>query len=257
MRLNFRKYGSGNPIVLMHAFPLSSRMWNEQIASLTDKGYQVITPDFPGFGDTTVESEISWMEDLAEAVSDLLSELQIERAVIGGLSMGGYVALNFARKFPEKVSALLLADTSAAADSEEKRESRFKLVKKVKEKGVEILIDEMLPNVISEQTKSDNKELVESLENDFRKATENGVIAALLGMAERKDHTEFLKTITAPTLLIFGEDDKITDSEAAKTLNREIANSTLITLPNAGHYSNLEQPELFNNVFADFLKKLK
>jgi 3-oxoadipate enol-lactonase len=256
MKLHFQEFGSGRPIFLLHAFPLSNWMWDEQITPLINKDWRIILPDFPGFGKSLVEKEVSRMEDLATDLSDLFSELNIEQAVIGGLSMGGYAALNFARLFPEKVSALILADTSAAEDSKEKRESRFSLVEKVREKDVEILIDEMLPNVISAHTKNTNKELVADLENEFKKASKDGVIASLLGMAERKDHTEFLGQIDVPTLLIFGAEDKITNLDPAKTLNSKIENSTLITIPDAGHYSNLEQPDLFNKAIVDFLGKL-
>lgn len=256
MKLHFQEFGSGNSIILLHAFPLSNWMWDEQITPIINKGWRVILPNFPGFGKSLVEKEVSRMEDLAANVSDLFSELNIKQSVIGGLSMGGYVALNFIRIFPEKVLALILADTSAAADSEEKRESRFSLVEKVREKGIEILIDEMLPNVISAYTKASNKELVATLESEFKKVSKNGVIASSLGMAERKDHTEFLSKIDVPTLLVFGEEDKVTNLDAAKTLNSEIDNSTLITIPNAGHYSNLEQPDLFNKAVIDFLGEL-
>lgn len=252
-KLSFKEYGTGRPIVLLHAFPLSSSMWKPQIERLSSKNWRIITPDFPGFGDSLLNSDVSKIEDLAQAVADLLSALNIEKAIIGGLSMGGYVALNFARLFPEKVEALILADTSAAADTKEKRESRFELVEDIRKKGSEVLIEKMLPNLISDFTKENNPDLVKHLENTFKEVSADGAIAALFGMAERRDHVEFIKTIDKPTLLIFGENDKVTDLEAAKTLNANISSSELVVIPVVGHYSNLEQPQAFNDAIIDFL----
>lgn len=254
-KLYYEEYGTGRPIILLHAFPLSSSMWKAQAEFLSSKNWRVITPDFPGFGDSGIDSDVSRMEDLAQSVATLFSQLNIERAILGGLSMGGYVALNFVRMFADKVEALILADTNAAADTAEKRQSRIELVQGIKEKGSDALIDEMLPNLISNFAKKNNPDLVERLENVFKKANDRGVMAALLGMAERQDHVEKLKDIDKPTLLIFGEDDKITNLEAAMILKDNIPNAELITIPDVGHYSNLENPSAFNNAMADFLNR--
>lgn len=253
MKFHYQEFGTGKAIVLLHAFPLSASMWKHQVSPLVVAGWRVILPDFPGFGKSLIDEKISRMEYLAIGVSNLLSDLKIDQIVIGGLSMGGYVALNFVRMFPGKASALILAGTNASADSEEKKASRFTLIEKVKKEGSKILIDGMLPNVVSDYSRINNTDLIKTLKNDFEKASEDGVSAALQGMAERKDHNDFLDAINIPTLLIFGEQDKITDLDSARLLKRKIKNSTLVTIPNAGHYSNLEQPELFNKTIIDFL----
>lgn len=245
---------SGKPVVLLHAFPLSRKMWQPQTDALAAAGFHVILPDLRGFGENHNFADINTMEDLAKDVAELLDNLKIERAVIGGLSMGGYVTFNFYRLFPEKFAGLVLFDTNAAADSDEKRQSRFDLIDEIEKSGAQALIEGMLPNLISEHTKENNAELVEQLRTMFSAVNPQAAIAALRGMAERRDHTSLLKDIRVPTLLIFGEHDKITNPEIAEKMKSEIPDAALTVIKNAGHYSNLEQPEAFNDALVSFLK---
>lgn len=255
MKIAFEEYGQGKPIVLLHAFPLSRKMWKPQTDSLVSANCRVILPDFAGFGETSLTSDVSTMEDLANSVAELLDSLQIDKAIIGGLSMGGYVTLNLYRLHPEKFSAMILADTSSFADTDEKREGRFKLIKETESKGMQAIIDGMLPNLTADYTKSNNPQLIEQLEKDFLQTDPNGAIAALRGMAQRSDHTEMLKNVTVPTLLIFGEEDKVTNLEGAKKLESEIPDAQLVVIEKIGHYSNLEDSESFNKALIDFVDK--
>jgi 3-oxoadipate enol-lactonase len=194
---------------------------------------------------------------LAKDVAELLETLKIERAIIGGLSMGGYVAFNLYRLFPEKFAGLLLFDTNSAADSEEKRESRFDLIDEIEKSGAQALIEGMLPNLICDWTKENNADLVEKLKAMFAETNPQAAIAALRGMAERRDHTDLLKKINVPTLLIFGEHDKIINLEIAEKMKSEIPGAALTKIKNAGHYSNLEQPEAFNDALVSFVKLIE
>jgi pimeloyl-ACP methyl ester carboxylesterase len=254
MKIPFQESGSGKPIVLLHAFPLSRKMWQPQVEALGAAGFHVVLPDLRGFGENHNFADINSMEDLAKDISELLDNLEIERAIIGGLSMGGYVTFNFYRLFPEKFAGLLLFDTSAAADSEEKRESRFDLIDEIEKSGAQALIEGMLPNLICDWTKENNPDLVERLKTMFAETNPQAAIAALRGMAERQDHTHLLKDIKVPTLLIFGEHDKVTDMEIAEKMKSEIPDAALTKIKNAGHYSNLEQPEAFNDALISFVK---
>lgn len=242
--------------MLLHAFPLSRKMWKPQIETLVEAGYSVIMPDLRGFGESHNFADINSIEDMAKDVAELLNILDIENAVFGGLSMGGYVLFNFFRLFPEKVSALIFCDTNCVADSEEKRLTRFDLIEKIEKDGSKALIENMLPNLICEFTKQNNPNLVNDLEKTFSEVEPQAAIAALRGMAERLDHTEILGNINVPTALIFGEDDKVTNLETAEKMHTEIQNSNLFIIKNAGHYSNLEQPEQFNASLSDFLLKI-
>lgn len=256
MKMAFEEHGHGKPIVLLHAFPLSRKMWEPQIDVLVKANYRVILPDFPGFGETPLNSDISTMEDLANGVAELLDSLKIEKAIIGGLSMGGYVTLNLYRLHPDKFSALILADTSSFADTEEKREGRFKLIKETEAKGMQAIIEEMLPKLTSDYTKRENPQLIEKLEKDFLRTTPQGAMAALRGMAQRSDHTEMLKNITVPALLIFGEEDKVTNLDGARKMESEIPEAKLVVFEKIGHYSNFEDTDSFNKALIKFVESI-
>jgi pimeloyl-ACP methyl ester carboxylesterase len=257
MRLFYEQTGSGKPFVLLHAFPLSGKMWKSQIETLIEADFNVITPDLRGFGESHNFADLNSIEDMAKDVADLIEDLEIEKAVFCGLSMGGYVMFNFFRLFPEKVSALIFCDTSYAADSEEKRLTRFDLIEKIEKDGSKALIENMLPGLISDFTKENNPHLVTELERMFSETNPKAAIAALRGMAERKDHSEILGDIKVPTAFIFGEEDKVTNLETAEKMHNEISNSRLFIIKNAGHYSNLEQPFQFNQALSDFLENIQ
>ncbi|HEX9962019.1 MAG TPA: alpha/beta fold hydrolase [Pyrinomonadaceae bacterium] len=254
MKIPFQESGSGKSVVLLHAFPLSRKMWQPQIEALNAAGFHVLLPDLRGFGENHNFADINTMEDLAKDVAELLDTLKIERAIIGGLSMGGYVTFNLYRLFPEKFAGLLLFDTNSAADSEEKRESRFDLIDEIEKSGAQALIERMLPNLICDWTKENNGDLVEKLKAMFAETNPRAAIAALRGIAERRDHTNLLKSINVPALLIFGEHDNVTNLEIAEKMKSEIPGAALTKIKNAGHYSNLEQPEAFNDALVSFVK---
>jgi 3-oxoadipate enol-lactonase len=256
MKLAFEEHGQGKPIVLLHAFPLSRKMWKPQIDALAAANCRVILPDFRGFGETELVSETTTMEDLANDVAGLLDSLQIDKAIIGGLSMGGYVTLNLYRLHPDKFGGMILADTSSLADTPEKREGRFDLIEKTETKGMQAVIDEMLPKLTSDYTRSNNPDLIRHLESSFLQTDPKSSNAAMRGMAERQDHTKMLEQIVVPTLLIFGEEDKVTNLEAAKVLNSNIPHSNLVIIEKIGHYSNYENTEVFNKTLVDFVKRV-
>lgn len=257
MKIAFEEHGEGFPVVLLHAFPLSRKMWSSQIEAITTENFRLILPDLRGFGETSSFADINSIEDMAKDVAELLDNLEIEQAIIGGLSMGGYVTFNLFRLNPERFKAIILCDTNCSADTEEKRENRYKLIEKIEEKGSQALIDKMLPNLIGEFTKQNNKGLVSELSRIFMETNPQAAIAALRGMAERRDHTDILGEIKVPTILIFGEADSITDVNTARQINEQIPFSNLSIIKNAGHYSNLEQPELFNSALTKFLKTIE
>lgn len=257
MNIAFKEYGSGNPVILLHAFPLSRKMWEPQIEALTAANFRVITPDLRGFGDNDSFADINTMEDMARDIAELTETLKIEKAIFGGLSMGGYVLFNFYRLFPEMIAGMIFADTNSAGDNEQKRESRFDLIENIETNGAQALVDEMLPNLVSDYTITNNPELFSEIEKMFREVNPKAAVAALRGLAERQDHTDCLDEIFLPTLLVFGEDDTVTNLEIAREMNRKILNSKLAIIENAGHYSNLEQPESFNAALVGFCQNIR
>lgn len=256
MKIAFEQHGEGFPVILLHAFPLSRKMWAPQIEAVTQAGFSLILPDLRGFGETSNLADINTMEDMANDVAELLDFLQIEQAIVGGLSMGGYTAFNLFRSKPEKFKALILCDTNCAADTEEKRQNRFQLIENIEADGSQALIDKMLPNLVGRFTKENNQNLMFELERMFKESIPQSAIAALRGMAARADNCDLLPNIQVPTLLIFGAEDSVTNLEVARKMHEQIKNSQLSVIENAGHYSNLEQPETFNEAFISFIKRI-
>lgn len=255
MKYFFEDYGQGKPLVLLHAFPLSRKMWERQIVPLVDSGCRVILPDLKGFGENrSFSGGIISIEEMAFEIASLLRNLDVERAIIGGLSMGGYVTFNLFRLFPEIFSGILLFDTYSGADTDDKRKNRFDLISQIERNGNEALLENMLPNLVSDYTKIEQPEIFERIKKMFHEVNPQAATAALRGLAERLDHTNQLSRISVPALLIFGEQDKVTDTNLAKKMHSKISGSALSVIPNAGHYSNLENPEAFNRILVEFVK---
>ncbi len=252
MPIGYEEHGSGEPLVLIHAFPLSRKMWAPQIKAFTGENVRLILPDLPGFGESPLPPDGVSLEEMARGIAELLDELGIEKAVIGGLSMGGYVTFNLLRIRHDLFKGAVFCDTTSSADTDEKRAGRLATVEKMKVAGMRVLIDEMLPNLIGEYTKANNGELVSELEQAFARTDPDGAIAAMRAMADRKDHTEMLSEIDVPTLFIVGDQDKLTDAGIAEKMHAAVKGSEIAVLENAGHYTNLEQPERFNDALLSF-----
>jgi len=257
IELAYSDEGTGTPVVLLHGFPFNRSLWDEQAAELRDR-HRVIRPDLRGMGETPPgPEEAATMDEMARDVAALMDELRVARAVVGGLSMGGYVALSFYRMFSHRVRALVLADTRATADSEEQKRAREASALQAVEEGAQAIADDMLPKLLAPRTLAERPEVAERLRAMMRKTKRRGMAAALRGMALRRDHTGFLPDIFAPTLVVVGSEDAITPPADAELLRREIRGSRLVRIEGAGHVSNLEAPEEFNAALASFLKDLE
>lgn len=257
MKLYFEEYGSGQPIILLHAFPLNGKMWRFQIDELTSAGFRVIVPDLRGFGQSHNFADINLIDDMAHDVAELMDLLQIESAVIGGISMGGYILFSLYKHFPALCSALIFCDTNFSADTDEQRKNRFAMIAALEKKGNDVLIEQMLPLLVSDHSRETNQKLSEDLIRRFAEVNTQAAIAALRGMAERADNAEILDRINVPTLIIFGEHDNVTKPEIGVEINKRISNSTFRVIELAGHYSNMEQPNQFNKVLLDFVDNVR
>jgi 3-oxoadipate enol-lactonase len=250
LRLTYEEKGEGEPLLLLHAFPLSGRMWDPQLGL----GFRCIIPDLSGFGSSEATPEICRMSDLATDAAALLDHLGItERVVLGGLSMGGYAALAFAEKYPERLSRLILADTRAGADSPEARDKRLAAARDVMEKGSGILVEATVPKLLGASTRSRRPDLAKQVGQWIAEAPPAGVAAAQRGMAARPDRSAVLPRIAVPTLILVGEEDELTPPEESRRMAEGIPGSRLEILRGAGHLSSLEVPEDFNRVLAEFL----
>ena len=250
--MSYREFGEGAPVVLLHAFPLDSRMFEPQAEALA--GFRrLITPDFPGFGRSPRAPAQPDMRYYAEGVRGILDRLKLDRAVLGGVSMGGYVVFECLRLFPERVSGLVLANTRPEPDSDEIRENRKNMARRVAEEGVEVLVELQMARLLAPDTLENDARVVERVRAMILESNPNGVVAALGAMRERPDSTPLLGKIEVPTLVIGGEEDGISSPGVMGAMAEKIPGSRHVTLPNVGHLSNLEAPDGFNAALKEFL----
>jgi 3-oxoadipate enol-lactonase len=247
--------GAGDPLVLLHAFPLNGRMFEPQMGAFSGDR-RVIAPDYPGFGRSPRTPAQPDVRYYAEGVQRLLDRLELERVVLGGVSMGGYVAFGCMRLFPERISGLVLANTRPDPDSEQIRENRKKMAQRVADEGVEVLIELQMERLLAPDTLKRDEEVVETVRAMILDSSPTGAVAALGAMRERPDSTPLLTEIGVATLVIGGEEDEISSPEVMGAMAEKIAGSTHVTLPRAGHLSNLEAPEGFNTALGEFLGAL-
>src|SRR6185436_18709164 len=252
INLAYTDTGVGRPIVLIHGYPFNRALWTEQIPALSNSN-RIIAPDLRGFGDSDASPDVSTMNRLAADVAALMDHLEIPRATIGGLSMGGYVALAFYKLFPSRVRALVLADTRAQADTEEGKQTRAQQAEKALSEGMAGIADAMLPKLLTPETVSKRPEIVKRVRDMMLKTKPEGAAAALHGMAEREDQTELLAKISVPTLIMVGAEDAITPVADSEKMHAAIGSSRLVVLDHAGHVSNLERTQQFNDTFLHFL----
>lgn len=247
--------GVGAPVVLLHGFPFNRSLWCDQVEALVGM-HRVITPDLRGHGETTVTDAPATMEMMAEDVAALLDEMGIERVVLGGLSMGGYVTLAFYRHFPERVRALVLANTRPQADTDEARRTREETARKSLQEGMSMIEAAMLPKLLAPATLEHEPEQVARVREMILGTRPEGAAAALRGMAARRDQTDLLSEIKAPTLIIVGSEDAITPPKDSEAMHAKINGARLETIEGAGHVSNVERPTEFNRALAEFLRGL-
>lgn len=255
VEIAFDDTGSGPVVVLLHGYPFNRSLWRDQVAVLQQK-HRVVVPDLRGHGESAVVPGPSTMELMAGDVAGLLDTLNITQATIGGLSMGGYVALAFYRLFPSRVRSLILAATRAQGDNDEAKRNRAVQATKARQEGMEGIVDALLPKMLTADTVKNGPEIVKHLRGMMAGTNPEGAAAALEGMAIRQDQTSFLSQITVPTLIMVGSEDAITPPADAELMHREIAGSRLEIINGAGHVVNLEKPEEFNATVASFLNAI-
>jgi pimeloyl-ACP methyl ester carboxylesterase len=239
-------------LVLLHAFPLNARMWEAQLA-LADGGWRVIAPHFRGVDGATGDPPASSMDDYAGDVVDLLDSLHIKQAVIGGLSMGGYVAFAMLRHAARYIQGLILADTRPQADTPEGVEGRKRMLQLVQDKGPVAVADEMIPKLLGETTRRTRPELVERVRSLILANSADAIAGEIRALMTRQDATPLLSTIHVPTLIVVGEEDTVTPPPLSREMHAAISGSELSVIAAAGHLSNLEQPDSFNGAVARFL----
>jgi 3-oxoadipate enol-lactonase len=250
--VRFLDAGAGWPVVLIHAFPLNADMWRPQLERVPD-GWRLLAPDLRGFGPEPAAAGAFTLDDLAADVALFLDHLKIDRAVIGGLSMGGYVTLALFRRSPERFEGMVLADTKAEADTPEGCEGRRAMIELVRSRGAAAVADQMLPKLLSAVTRQREPDLVSSVRAMIESTSAEGIAGALDAMMGRPDSTRDLPRVSCPTLIVVGAHDELTPPAHARAMEQRIERSRVVVLPDAAHLSNLETPDAFSLALSDFL----
>jgi 3-oxoadipate enol-lactonase len=249
--------GPSHALLLLHAFPLCADMWEPQLAAVPP-GWRFVAPDLRGFGqsDPGGTDQPASVDDYADDVAALLDALEIDRAVVAGLSMGGYAAFALLRRQPARVSALVLADTRAEADGDTARAARDAMVETLAAGGPAAVFEQMQPGLLGETTRATRPAVVERARSLALAQPPDGLRRGIERLKSRPDSTPLLAAIACPTLVVVGEEDRITTPDVARGLHDRIAGSRFAVVREAGHLSNLERPEEFNRVLLGFLRRV-
>jgi len=250
----FDDIGSGLAVVFLHAFPLNRTMWEPQVSALVAE-CRCITIDFRGFGDSPSAPPYT-LDRFADDVAGVLDTLQIEQAVVVGLSMGGYVAFALWRRHASRVRALVLADTRAGPDTPEAAERRRQLIEIARTQGSTAIANVQIGGLMGKTTREKRPDVYDAVHRAMAQAPVDGIVGALEAMLARPDSSPTLPTISVPTLVVAGEEDAVTPTKEAKALHEAIAGSRLEILAQAGHLSSVERPAAFNTVVSEFLARL-
>jgi pimeloyl-ACP methyl ester carboxylesterase len=244
-------------VVLLHAFPIGASLWEPQLRHMP-AGWRLIAPDLRGFGGSTELDTITnaSMADYAQDVADLMDELGVTRAVIGGASMGGYAAFALLQAAAGRVDGLVLANTRAGADSPESRANRRNMLAILDREGPSGVSREMMPRLLGKTTLEANPEVEPFVRRLIKQQSPTAIRTAIHRMMHRPDSTPLLPSINVPTLVITGDEDTLIPVDESRAMANAIPGATLVIVAGAGHLANLEQPDAFNRAFHEFLTKL-
>ncbi|WP_291094849.1 alpha/beta hydrolase [Flavobacterium sp. UBA2787] len=253
IKLSYNDVGIGKiPIVFLHGFPFNKSMWDNQLKTF-EETHRFISVDFRSFGQSTNDDSALSMDLLGDDLIGFLNALNLRRVIICGLSMGGFVALNAITRYPERFAALILCDTNCVADKPEQKEKRYKTIEEIEQNGTSKFAATFLDSVFADDTYSSDKELVKKINADILANSPEVITNGLKALAMRNETCSKLAEITVPTLIICGREDEVTPLEQSEFMNKHIKDSTLKVINNAGHLSNMEQPQAFNAELLEFL----
>lgn len=258
VRIGCDDIGRGAPVMFLHAFPLSRAMWAPQTTAL-DADFRCLTIDARGFGESEPAGPFT-VDRYADDVVAVLDAADVERATIVGLSMGGYTAFALWRRAPQRVRALVLADTRAGVDTPEGRQRRQELIQLARSEGLPAVVDRQIVGLLGKTTRERRPDIQASVRAIAASGTVEGIVGALEALMARPDSTPTLGTITVPTLVIVGDEDALTPPKEARAMYAAIgasARSRLEILITAGHLSSVERPAAFNAVLSEFLRGME
>ena len=255
VRLNWREAGAGDPVVFIHGFPFRSTMWGPQMEAVPE-GWRFIAPDLRGFGNSEAGELPFSMELFTDDVVALLDYLEIEQAVVCGLSMGGYIAFSLMHRYPHRVRALVLTATRANADSVEARQARYELAARTRVHGAAAVVESMLPKLVSAATRQHSPQVGDFIKNMMLTTNAEVMARTLEAMAGRADHRDILHGINVSALVVRGDQDELISREDMDLLARQVRGAKYEVVTNVGHLPNLEAPDVFNQLLQTFLRVL-
>ncbi len=254
---SYNDVGEGSiPILFLHGFPFDKSMWKGQLDFLKSSN-RLIAIDIRGFGKSTDEKTPLTIDLFSDDLVSFMDKLNITKAIICGLSMGGFIALNAIKRFPERFEALILCDTNCMADTTEVKENRYKAMEQINLEGVTAFNEKFIKNVFHPDSFTNKIELVENLRAVVFANSKEIITAGLTALAERSETCSSLKSIRVPTLIICGREDEVTPLAQSQFMQEQIKGSSLKIIDTAGHVSNLEQPDEFNEYLVEFLNSLQ
>ncbi|MBK7967040.1 MAG: alpha/beta hydrolase [Bacteroidetes bacterium] len=253
IKVCYDDHGKGEtPIIFIHGFPFDKLMWQKQL-DLFGKNHRVIAYDIRGFGKSTLGSAQGSINLFADDLVNFMDGLKITKAIVCGLSMGGYILLNAIIRYPQRFDAIILSETQCIADSFEAKEKRKKAISQIVAGKINDFALGFIANIFSDETKKTKGDVVEKIKSTIISTRTEAVTATLIILSEREDLCSSISQIEVPTLIICGEKDVVTPVEQAEFLFETIPNSQLKIIENAGHMSNLEKPDEFNLHLVKFI----
>jgi pimeloyl-ACP methyl ester carboxylesterase len=255
--LAYDEAGTGQAVLLIHGFPLNRQMWKPQIDALSSAGFRVIAPDLRGFGDSAAGESPGAMDTLADDLVRLLDQLQIEKTVAVGMSMGGYVLLNLLKRYPQRINAACFVVTRSDADDEAGRAKRNHLIAEIEAGRPQTVAEAFTPVLFAPHTTQNRPELIKMVRSWISATSTTGLIHGLQAIRDREDSTPLLATLQIPALVIGSEEDQAIPPEKSIALASLIPGAKLSMLPAVGHMGNLENAELFNEALISFLRPVQ
>lgn len=254
--ISYYDIGEGDKtVILLHGYPFNKSMWEGQLDVLKSSK-RVIAIDIRGFGKSTDKKSKLNMDLFGIDLVTFMDKLKIEKAIVCGLSMGGYIALNAIKIFPERFEALILCDTQCIADTAKVKENRYATIQQIKNDGADVFKNKFIESVFHPNSLKNKEGVVESLRSIVSANSEEIIIAGLIALAERSESCSNLDAICVPTLIICGREDEVTPLAQSEFMHKKIEGSILKVIDEAGHVSNLEQPDEFNKHLVGFLNTL-
>jgi 3-oxoadipate enol-lactonase len=255
-KLSYDDIGEGStPVIFLHGYPFDKTMWEGQIKALKSTN-RLIACDIRGFGKSADEESLLSIDLFGDDLITFMDKLDLNKVIICGLSMGGFIALNAYGRFPDRFEALILCDTQCIADTPEVRRKRYQVMEEIAVDGVKNFNEGFIESVFHEDSLADKVDLVEKLRSVVFSNSQHIIIMGLTALAERSETCSILSEIVIPTLIICGREDEVTPLSQSQFMNANIEGSVLHVIDNAGHVSNLEQPDAFNSILLDFLSAL-